>query len=167
MDKLSRRARTSARTRRRAFFEQLENRDLFAITSPAGSEMVVDENVTAVLDTIQATGLVAPITYGMTGVDNEHFFVNSTNGAIRFDINGPNSPNVAANFENPQDNDSGNDNVYNVTLKAIGASNAYLYRVIVQQAIASALIGYPVAMAVTAGVVTQSGRGGASILVPL
>lgn len=52
------------------------------------------------------------------------------------------------------------------TLKAIGASNAYLYRVIVQQAIASALIGYPVAMAVTAGVVTQSGRGGASILVP-
>jgi putative ABC transport system permease protein len=53
------------------------------------------------------------------------------------------------------------------TLKAMGATNAYLYRVIIQQAVMSALIGYTLAMVVSHFVVEASQRGGAAILLPL
>ena len=52
------------------------------------------------------------------------------------------------------------------TLKAMGATNAYLYKVIVQQAVASAVVGYVLAMAVSYFVVKGSQSGGAAILVP-
>jgi putative ABC transport system permease protein len=52
------------------------------------------------------------------------------------------------------------------TLKAIGATNSYLYRVIIQQAVASALLGYALAMIVSYFVVKGSQTGGAAILVP-
>jgi putative ABC transport system permease protein len=52
------------------------------------------------------------------------------------------------------------------TLKAMGASNGYLYRVIVQQAVISALAGYTLAMAVSWFVVRGSQKGGAAILLP-
>lgn len=52
------------------------------------------------------------------------------------------------------------------TLKAIGATNSYLYRVIIQQAVASALLGYVLAMIVSYFVVKGSQSGGAAILVP-
>jgi putative ABC transport system permease protein len=52
------------------------------------------------------------------------------------------------------------------TLKAMGATNAYLYRVIVQQAIIAALAGYPLAMIVSAFIVRGSAKGGAAILLP-
>src|SRR5215471_4443399 len=53
------------------------------------------------------------------------------------------------------------------TLKAMGATNGYLYRVIVQQAVISALCGYALAMIVSHYVVEGSQRGGAAILLPL
>jgi putative ABC transport system permease protein len=53
------------------------------------------------------------------------------------------------------------------TLKAMGATNAYLYRVIMQQAVISATIGYALAMVVSHFVVEGSQRGGAAILLPL
>jgi len=53
------------------------------------------------------------------------------------------------------------------TLKAMGASNGYLYRVILQQAIISAAAGYALAMGVSYLVVQGSQRGGAAILLPL
>jgi putative ABC transport system permease protein len=53
------------------------------------------------------------------------------------------------------------------TLKAMGATNAYLYRVIMQQAVISAAIGYALAMVVSHCVVEGSQRGGAAILLPL
>ena len=53
------------------------------------------------------------------------------------------------------------------TLKAMGATNGYLYRVIMQQAIISALFGYTLAMAVSWFVVRGSVKGGAAILLPL
>ncbi|MFN7981530.1 MAG: FtsX-like permease family protein [Vicinamibacterales bacterium] len=53
------------------------------------------------------------------------------------------------------------------TLKAIGANNSYLYRVIIQQAVASALLGYVLAMIVSYFVVRGSQSGGAAILVPM
>jgi putative ABC transport system permease protein len=52
------------------------------------------------------------------------------------------------------------------TLKAMGASNGYIYRVIVRQAVASALAGYVLAMSVSMVVVRNSARGGAAILMP-
>ena len=53
------------------------------------------------------------------------------------------------------------------TLKAMGATNGYLYRVIMQQAIISALAGYSLAMIVSWFVVRASEKGGAAILLPL
>jgi len=53
------------------------------------------------------------------------------------------------------------------TLKAMGATNGYLYRVIMQQAIISALAGYSLAMIVSWFVVRGSEKGGAAILLPL
>ena len=52
------------------------------------------------------------------------------------------------------------------TLKAMGATNGYLYRVIIEQAVASAVVGYLLAMAVSYVVVKGSQSGGAAILVP-
>jgi putative ABC transport system permease protein len=52
------------------------------------------------------------------------------------------------------------------TLKAMGATNGYLYRVIVQQAVISALAGYSLAMVVSWFVVRGSEKGGAAILMP-
>ena len=52
------------------------------------------------------------------------------------------------------------------TLKAMGATNRYLYRVIIQQAVISAVIGYALAMVVSHFVVAGSQRGGAAILLP-
>jgi len=52
------------------------------------------------------------------------------------------------------------------TLKAMGATNGYLYRVIMQQAVISAVAGYSLAMAVSWFVVRGSEKGGAAILLP-
>jgi putative ABC transport system permease protein len=52
------------------------------------------------------------------------------------------------------------------TLKAMGATNRYLYGVIVQQAIISAVIGYVLGMAASWFVVHGSEKGGAAILLP-
>jgi putative ABC transport system permease protein len=52
------------------------------------------------------------------------------------------------------------------TLKAMGATNGYLYRVIMQQAIISAVAGYSLAMIVSWFVVRGSEKGGAAILLP-
>ncbi len=52
------------------------------------------------------------------------------------------------------------------TLKAMGANNSYLYRVIIEQAVASAVVGYVLAMGVSYFVVKGSQSGGAAILVP-
>jgi putative ABC transport system permease protein len=49
----------------------------------------------------------------------------------------------------------------------MGASNGYLYRVIIQQAVISAVTGYALAMGVSHFVVLGSQRGGAAILLPL
>src|SRR5262249_20861635 len=52
------------------------------------------------------------------------------------------------------------------TLKAMGATNRYLYRVIIQQAVLSAVAGYALAMVVSHFVVEGSQQGGAAILLP-
>ena len=52
------------------------------------------------------------------------------------------------------------------TLKAMGATNGYLYRVIIQQAVISAVVGYALAMIVSTFVVRGSAKGGAAILLP-
>jgi len=52
------------------------------------------------------------------------------------------------------------------TLKAIGASNRYLYSVIVKQAGISAIIGYAIGMAISYAIVYVTRNGGAAILVP-
>ena len=52
------------------------------------------------------------------------------------------------------------------TLKAMGATNRYLYGVIVLQAVISALIGYGLGMIVSFFVVRGSEQGGAAILLP-
>ena len=52
------------------------------------------------------------------------------------------------------------------TLKAMGATNRYLYTVIIRQAVISALIGYALGMVASAVVVRGSSRGGANILLP-
>jgi putative ABC transport system permease protein len=52
------------------------------------------------------------------------------------------------------------------TLKAMGASNAYIYRVIVHQAVLSAAAGYALAMGIALFVVKHSEKGGATIRMP-
>jgi putative ABC transport system permease protein len=52
------------------------------------------------------------------------------------------------------------------TLKAMGASNGYIYRVIVRQAVFSAVAGYVMSMGISLMVVRNSARGGATILMP-
>jgi len=52
------------------------------------------------------------------------------------------------------------------TLKAMGASNRYIYRVIIQQAVLSAVIGYVLALVTSVFVVRASASGGAAILLP-
>src|SRR5262249_2887522 len=52
------------------------------------------------------------------------------------------------------------------TLKAMGATNRYLYAVIVQQAAISGVIGYALGMIVSLFVVRGSEQGGAAILLP-
>ncbi|MBI1786599.1 MAG: FtsX-like permease family protein [Acidobacteria bacterium] len=52
------------------------------------------------------------------------------------------------------------------TLKAMGASNGYIYRVIVKQAVASALLGYTLALAISIPVVRLSRQSSALILLP-
>jgi putative ABC transport system permease protein len=52
------------------------------------------------------------------------------------------------------------------TLKAMGAANSYVYRVIVKQAAISAVLGYGAGMLVSLFVVHGSQQGGASILLP-
>jgi putative ABC transport system permease protein len=53
------------------------------------------------------------------------------------------------------------------TLKAMGASNAYLYRVLIEQAVWSAVLGYALAMVISHFIVQASEKGGALILMPL
>src|SRR6516165_1406093 len=52
------------------------------------------------------------------------------------------------------------------TLKAMGATNAYLYRVLIEQAVLSAAIGYALAMIIAHFIVQASEKGGALILMP-
>ena len=52
------------------------------------------------------------------------------------------------------------------TLKAMGASNRYLYRVLIEQAVWSAVLGYGLAMIVAHFIVEASEKGGAIILMP-
>jgi putative ABC transport system permease protein len=52
------------------------------------------------------------------------------------------------------------------TLKAMGAPNSYVYKVIMKQAAISALIGYALGMIVSGFVVHASQAGGAAILMP-
>ena len=53
------------------------------------------------------------------------------------------------------------------TLKAMGAPNSYVYKVIMKQAAISAVIGYVLGMMVSVFVVHGSQKGGAAILLPL
>jgi putative ABC transport system permease protein len=53
------------------------------------------------------------------------------------------------------------------TLKAMGAPNSYVYKVIIKQAAMSAVLGYVLGMIVSAFVVKASQSGGAAILLPL
>jgi putative ABC transport system permease protein len=53
------------------------------------------------------------------------------------------------------------------TLKAMGASNSYIYQVIIKQAAIAATIGYVLGMAVSLFVVNMSKNGGAAIKVPV
>jgi len=52
------------------------------------------------------------------------------------------------------------------TLKAMGATNRYLYRVLIEQAVWSAVLGYAAAMVVAHFIVEGSAKGGAVILMP-
>jgi putative ABC transport system permease protein len=53
------------------------------------------------------------------------------------------------------------------TLKAMGASNFYLYRVLIEQAVWSAVLGYAFAIFIAHFIVHSSEKGGAVILLPL
>jgi putative ABC transport system permease protein len=53
------------------------------------------------------------------------------------------------------------------TLKAMGATNGYLYRVLIEQAVWSAVLGYGFAMFLAHFIVNSSEKGGALILLPL
>jgi putative ABC transport system permease protein len=52
------------------------------------------------------------------------------------------------------------------TLKAMGAPNSYVYKVIIKQAAISAVIGYVLGMIVSGFIVRASQQGGAAILLP-
>jgi putative ABC transport system permease protein len=52
------------------------------------------------------------------------------------------------------------------TLKAMGATNGYIYRIILQQAAVSAVIGYAVGLALAIGVEASSRSSGANIVLP-
>ena len=52
------------------------------------------------------------------------------------------------------------------TLKAMGATNRYLYRVLIEQAVWSAVLGYGMAMIIAHFIVQASEKGGAVILMP-
>ena len=52
------------------------------------------------------------------------------------------------------------------TLKAMGATNSYLYRVLIEQAVWSAVLGYGLAMIVAHFIVQASEKGGALMLLP-
>lgn len=52
------------------------------------------------------------------------------------------------------------------TLKAMGATNRYLYRVLIEQAVLSAVLGYGFALIVAHFIVQGSEKGGALILLP-
>jgi len=53
------------------------------------------------------------------------------------------------------------------TLKAMGATNRYLFRVLIEQAVWSAVLGYGFAMIVAHFIVQASEKGGALILMPI
>ena len=53
------------------------------------------------------------------------------------------------------------------TLKAMGAPNSYVYKVIITQAAISAVMGYVLGMIVSVFVVRASQSGGAAILMPV
>jgi putative ABC transport system permease protein len=53
------------------------------------------------------------------------------------------------------------------TLKAMGATNGYLYRVLVEQAVWSAVLGYGLALVIAHFLVQGGEKGGALILMPL
>jgi len=52
------------------------------------------------------------------------------------------------------------------TLRAMGAPNSYIYRIIIDQALISAVIGYSLGICVSLFIVRYSEKGGASILLP-
>lgn len=52
------------------------------------------------------------------------------------------------------------------TLKAMGASNGYIYRVIIKQAVISAVIGYVVGMAISLTVIHLARDGAAALILP-
>ena len=52
------------------------------------------------------------------------------------------------------------------TLKALGASNRYVYRVILEQAGMSALMGYALGMLVSLVVARETARGGIDVVMP-
>jgi putative ABC transport system permease protein len=52
------------------------------------------------------------------------------------------------------------------TLKAMGATNGYIYRVIIKQAVISAVIGYGVGIAFSLATVYMNRNGGAAIILP-
>jgi putative ABC transport system permease protein len=53
------------------------------------------------------------------------------------------------------------------TLKAMGATNGYIYRVIVEQAVISALAGYAMGMTVAQALAAFSQRGTTAIILPV
>ena len=53
------------------------------------------------------------------------------------------------------------------TLKAIGATNGYIYRIILRQAAISAAIGYGAGIAIASTAAASSRNGGANILLPV
>jgi len=52
------------------------------------------------------------------------------------------------------------------TLKAMGATNGYIYKVIMRQAVIAALIGYGLGISLSILVVRESAKGGANIVLP-
>lgn len=52
------------------------------------------------------------------------------------------------------------------TLKAMGATNGYIYRVIIKQAVISAVIGYGLGIAISLATVYLNRNGGAAIILP-
>jgi putative ABC transport system permease protein len=52
------------------------------------------------------------------------------------------------------------------TLKAMGATNGYIYRIILNQAVVSAIAGYAVAIVIASALEYSSRGGGANIVLP-